>query len=169
MTPARFARASPVTAGHMYSRLIVPLLCASALVFACGPLSRSAEVPPGDLAAADTTFRDLAASLDVAVGREIQFALRVTNATEKRLELSFPDGQTHELVILDAAGREVWRWSRDRMFTSAVQTKLLGAGETTGYTESWTPPEGAAGSFTAIASLRSSNNPVELRHGFTLP
>lgn len=157
----------------MYSRLIVPLLCASALVFACGPLSRSAEVPPADLAAADTTLRDLAASLDVAVrrdeGRDVEFALRVTNATEKRLELSFADGHTHDVLILDAAGREVWRWSRDRMFTSAVQTKLLGAGETTNYTERWTPPADAAGSYTVIASLRSSNNPVELRHGFTLP
>lgn len=157
----------------MHSRLIVPLLCASALAFACGPLSRSAEVRPADPAAADTTLRDLAASLDVAVKRaesgDVEFALRVTNATEKRLELSFPDGQTHDVVILDASGREVWRWSRDRMFTSAVQTKLLGAGETTDYTERWTPPADAAGSFTVIASLRSSNNPVELRHGFTLP
>lgn len=158
----------------MHSRLIVPLLCASALVFACGPLSRSAEVTPADPAAVDTTLRDLAATLDVAVrrpdaSRDVEFALRVTNATEKRLELSFPDGQTHDIVILDAAGREVWRWSRERMFTSAVQTKLLGAGESTEYTERWAPPAGSAGSFTVVASLRSINNPIELRHGFTLP
>lgn len=154
----------------MYSRLIVPLLCASALVFACGPLSRSAEVPPaGELAVADTTMSELAASLDVGVGEEVEFALRVTNASGKRLELSFPDGKTHDVAVLDAAGREVWRWSRERMFTSAVQTKLLGAGETTSYSERWTPPAGAAGSYTVVASLYSSNIPVELRHGFTLP
>ena len=154
----------------MYSRLIVPLLCASALAFACGPLSRSAELPtPGEAtASADTTAHDVAASLGVELGPEVQFALRVTNATDKRLELDFPDGQTHELVVLDAVGREVWRWSRERMFTSAVQTKLLGTGETTTYSERWTPPAGSTGSFTVVARLRSSNAPIELRRGFTL-
>ena len=154
----------------MYSRLIVPLLCASALAFACGPLSHSAELPaPGEAAAgADTTANGVAASLGVAVGPEVEFALRVTNADEKRLELDFPNGQTHEMVVLDATGREVWRWSRERMFTSAVQTKLLGTGETTTYTERWTPPANSTGSYTVIARLRSSNAPIEVRRGFTL-
>jgi len=153
----------------MYSRLIAPLLCASALVFACGPLSRSAEVPPAEPTVADTTVQDLAASLEVQTGPEVEFTLSVTNTTDRRLELGFADGKTHDMVVLDAAGREVWRWSRDRMFTSAVQTKLLGAGDATSYTERWSPPAGAAGSFTVVATLNSSNMPLELRHGFTLP
>lgn len=153
----------------MYSRLIAPLLCASALVFACGPLSRSGEVTPAEPAVTDTSSEELTASLDVGVGSEVEFALRVTNATGKRLELSFPDGKTHDVAVLDAEGREVWRWSRERMFTSVVQTKLLGAGETTSYSERWSPPDGASGSYTVVASLNSSNVPLELRHGFTLP
>ncbi len=152
----------------MYSRFVVPLLCVSALVFACGPRSHSADVPPATAGATVDTTEGLAASLDVRTGDEIEFALRVTNATDKRFELTFPSGQTHDVVVLDAAGREVWRWSEGRMFTQAVQTKLLGAEETTSYVEKW-KPVGRAGSFTVIATLNSSNHPVELRRGFTLP
>lgn len=153
----------------MYSRYVVPLLCASALAFACGPRSHRADVPASTaLVTADTTDDGLAASLDVETGDEVQFALRLTNATDKRVELAFPSGQTHEIVVLDAAGREVWRWSEGRMFTQAVQTKLLGSEESTGYAERWRPT-GRAGSFTVVATLTSSNHPVELRRGFTLP
>ncbi|HEY0969477.1 MAG TPA: BsuPI-related putative proteinase inhibitor [Gemmatimonadales bacterium] len=152
----------------MYSRFVVPLLCVSALAFACGPRSHSADVPPAAAGATVDTTEGLAASLDVRTGDEVEFALRVTNATDRRFELTFPSGQTHDVVVLDAAGREVWRWSEGRMFTQAVQTKLLGSEETASYVEKWRP-EGRAGSYTVIATLRSSNHPVELRRGFTLP
>lgn len=151
----------------MLSRLLVPLLCVSALAFACGPRSRTADVPLTAMTA-DTTEAGLAASLDIRTGDEVEFALRVTNAEQKRVELAFPSGQTHEIVVLDPAGREVWRWSEGRMFTQAVQTKLLGAGETTTYAERWTPTL-RAGSYTVVATLTSANHPIELRRGFTLP
>ena len=153
----------------MFSRLIVPLLCASALAFACGPFTRSNETEPTPAHAATVTAdRDVGAALDVRVGRTVEFTFRVTNQADKRIELAFPSGQTHEVVVVDAAGHEVWRWSEERMFTQAVQTKLLGSGETATYAERWTP-EARSGTYTVIASLRSGNHPVELRQGFTLP
>jgi hypothetical protein len=152
----------------MYSRLIAPLLCASALAFACGPFSHSQELEPAPAhAAVDTTGKSIVATLGVRVGSSVEVALEVANAADHRVELRFPAGQTHDLAILDAAGREVWRWSEGRMFTQAVQTKLLGAGEKTSYGERWTPP--TSGSYTVVASLTSDNYPVELRQGFTVP
>ena len=69
-------------------------------------------------------------NLDVKFERDgMRFALRVTNETKKHVELSFPSGQTHEFVVVDSVGREVWRWSSTRLFTQAVQNKLLGSGE----------------------------------------
>ena len=41
------------------------------------------------------------------------------------VELDFPDGQTHDFVVLDAAGSEVWRWSDGRMFTQAHAEQVL--------------------------------------------
>jgi hypothetical protein len=156
----------------MSSRYIAPLLIASALAFACGPLSHSTEVEatpdrPAADAVADTVDGAVAASLVVDVGAEVGVTLEVANAAGHQVELDFADGQTHDVAILDAAGREVWRWSAGRLFTTAVQTKLLGADETTSYVERWAPGE-HRGTFTAVATLRSGRYPVELRHGFTI-
>ena len=152
----------------MYSRLIAPLLCASALAFACGPFTGSRELEPAPAhAAVDTTRQGVVAALDVRVGSTVEFALGVTNAADHRVELRFPSGQTHDLAVLDAAGREVWRWSEGRMFTQAVQTKLLGADEQASWGESWRPT--GSGTYTVVATLTSDNFPVELRQGFTVP
>lgn len=156
----------------MSSRFIAPLLIASALAFACGPLSHSTEVEatpdrPAADAVADTVAGEVAASLVVDVGAEVGVTLQVANTAGKLVELDFADGQTHDVAILDATGREVWRWSAGRLFTTAVQTKLLGADESTSYVERWTP-DGRRGTFTAVATLRSGRYPVELRHGFTI-
>ena len=156
----------------MSSRYIAPLLIASALAFACGPLSHSTEVEaapdrPAADAVADTVGEAVAASLVVDVGDEVGVALQIANAAGHQVELDFADGQTHDVAILDATGREVWRWSDGRLFTTAVQTKLLGADETTTYGERWSP-DGQRGTFTAVATLRSGRYPVELRRGFTI-
>ena len=55
----------------------------------------------------------------------IEFDFRVTNSTPRKLEAPLPTGQTHEVVVVDSLGREVWRWSAGRMFTQALQNKLV--------------------------------------------
>ena len=153
----------------MNTRLVVSLLCLGAAAYACGPR------PHTDPAAAATAARTrmpnepaLASSLDVSVGAGVRFALHVTNTTDRRLELNFPSGQTHEFVVLDASGREVWRWSADRMFTQALQNRLVDSRETVTYEETWKPGE-MRGTFTAVGTVRSDNYPVETRVEFTLP
>lgn len=158
----------------MYNRLVLPLVAASALAFACGPRSHSAAEQPSpaiDAAASAAVATDpagsVAANLAIDVSDQVEIALEVANATEKRIELNFATGQTHDLAILDATGREVWRWSTGRLFTSAVQNRLVGAGEVVTYSERW-KPELPSGSYTAVATLTSSNHPVEVRRGFEL-
>lgn len=79
----------------------------------------------------------LAPSLDVAVNDGVQFSFDVTNASARKLELLFNDGRTHDIVVLDTLGREVWRWSEGRMFTQAVQMRVLRASDTLRFAESW--------------------------------
>jgi hypothetical protein len=99
---------------------------------------------------------------------KLRFSLHVTNNTRKMLELRFPDGQTHDFYVKDFAGKEVWRWSEGRMFTSAMRSETLkGKGQTV-FEESWNP-KGQHGSFTAVAVLRSNNYPVESTVQFVLP
>jgi len=100
-------------------------------------------------------------------GGTVGFAIEVTNDSPKRVELSFPDGRTHDFVVLDTAGREVWRWSEGRMFTQAMQNRLLDAHDSAVYRERWAPP--TPGRYTLVAQLRSENYPLQQRVEFALP
>jgi hypothetical protein len=156
----------------MYTRLIAPLFCVAAIVFACGPRPHStADAHPPVPASKGHKSADappIASSMTVRVSDGVVLALHVTNNTDKQLEINFPSGQTHDFRVLDAAGREVWRWSAGRLFTQALQNKLLAAGETLTYEERWRSPA-ATGPLTAVATLNSTDHPVETRIEFSLP
>ncbi|HEY4132266.1 MAG TPA: BsuPI-related putative proteinase inhibitor [Gemmatimonadaceae bacterium] len=169
----------------MHTRLIIPLLIAGALAFACGPRSHSepaqalaSSLPVRAAIAATTPSRSrrhdsgltkaprLDSKLNVAVANHgVHFALDVKNVGNKYAELTFPSGQSYEFVVVDSVGREVWRWSQRRMFTQGVQNRQLGTGESMQVAESWAD-KAAPGHYTAIATLKSSNFPVEQRADF---
>ena len=156
------------------SRVAIALLCAGALAFACGPRTHSEAASTASLATAAPVLQQgsirargdgaaLASNIDVKLDREgVRFALVLTNATKKHVELTFPNGQTHEFVVVDSIGREVWRWSATRLFTQAVQNKLLSSGETMRYSEQW-PHPAQRGKYAVIATLNSTNFPVQQR------
>jgi hypothetical protein len=162
------------------SRVAIALLCAGALAFACGPRSHSEAASPASLASASPVVLQggprvhnddsrLASRVDVKVERDgVRFALRVTNETKKHIELLYPNGQTHEFVVIDSTGKEVWRWSASRLFTQSLQNKLLGSGETMVKTERWQHPR-EHGKYTVIATLNCTNFPVQERAEFVLP
>ncbi len=159
----------------MSSRIIIWLLCAAAVALACVPRVRSADTASADtvIAAASPASGSqddspVASTLNVAVDGSVSLHLHVTNRSERQVEFVFPSGQTHDFAVFDSAGREVWRWSEGRMFTQVLQSRVLAARETASYEERW-DPSGQVGQFTAVASLRSSTQPVEERLSFTLP
>lgn len=97
---------------------------------------------------------------------EVRFAIEVANDSRKNVELDFPDGRTHDFIVLDEAGREVWRWSAGRMFTQGMQNHLIGAHDAVVYAERWRPK--TKGRFTLVAQLHSENYPVRQRVEFAL-
>jgi len=111
----------------------------------------------------------LASRVEVKVERDgVHFALRVTNETKKHIELLYPNGQTHEFVVVDSAGREIWRWSAARLFTQALQNKLLASGETMVKAERWEHHR-EHGKYTVIATLNCTNFPLQERADFVVP
>lgn len=168
----------------MNPRLLIPLLCTGALALACGPRSRSDAVANATTAAsaeeqsysraAQRARRakhdgELVPSFVIATtSRQVRFALAIENAGSKTLEMHFPDGQTHDILVLDSAGRQVWRWAEGRMFTQAHRTRPIGGGDTLRVEEEWDAAQ-HHGTFTAVAMLRSTNYPVEQRVSFELP
>jgi intracellular proteinase inhibitor BsuPI len=181
----------------MNTRLIIPLLIAGALAFACGPRSRTdvpgalaSALPVKSLNAAPAVARTttppaapvshtrrkeaskpaakIDSRLNVAVKpHDVHLALDVKNVGNKHVELTFPSGQTYEFIVVDSVGREVWRWSDHRMFTQGVQNKQLGTGDSMQVSETWTP-NAKPGRYTVIATLKSSNYPVEERADIVL-
>lgn len=162
------------------SQIAIALLCAGAFVFACGPRPHSEAAQTTSLATAEPVMLQgsehshgddprLASRFDVRLDRDgVEFDLSVTNETKKHIEVAFPNGQTHEFVVVDSVGREIWRWSTSRLFTQGVQNTLLSPGESKRYAEHWDRPI-RHGKYTAIATLNSTNYPVQERADFVLP
>jgi hypothetical protein len=150
----------------MHNRYLVSMLVAGAFAFAFGPRPSTSEAAPAPVKAMEG--ETLASTLKVQVDGGVRLSFFVKNATEKRVELSFPSAHTHDFAILDSVGREVWRWSEGRMFTQALQTRTVGAGEVFSYEDSWDAGD-LRGEFTAVATLNSRAHPVEQRVEFTLP
>jgi hypothetical protein len=156
----------------MDNRLILPLLCAASVAFAAAPFSHDERPVASARHRAEEKAAPIVTTFDITRPRDdadkLHFTLSVRNNTSKMLELRFPDGQTHDFVVKDFAGKEIWRWSQGRMFTSAMRSETLkGKGETA-FEESW-DSKGQHGSFTAVAVLRSNNFPIETTIQFMLP
>lgn len=175
----------------IHNRLIVPGLCAAALVYACGPwmhfetagtvtatpgahmaLAATRAPVPGASRTSTVARREaggVATTFDVTrSGHDVVLALHVVNNTRRTIELRFPSARTHDFTILDARGAMVWRWSDGRLFTQTMQTTAVPSRDTATFRETWNP-RGARGTFTAIATLVTAGGPVARRVTFTLP
>ena len=177
----------------MNTRLLIPLLLAGAVALACGSRTHAdATAKPTDksvrqegtpttltVAVAPSVVAEKHAGTPAAVAplksafivraeaRAIHFSLDLTNSTKKHLELEFPSGQEYDFAVMDSSGREVYRWGKERMFTQSLQNRLLDGGETKRYEET-ADKALPNGSYVAIATLRSSNFPVQERVPFRL-
>ena len=178
----------------MNTRILIPLLLAGAVALACGSRSHAdATVKPTDKSVRQAgtpvamTVAPVAAPavpekhagtpaaaaplksafIVRAEARAIHFSLDLTNASKKHLELEFPSGQEYEFTVMDSTGREVYRWGKERMFTQSLQNRLLDGGETKRYEET-ADKALPNGSYVAVATLRSSNFPVQERVAFRL-
>lgn len=175
----------------MNTRLLISLLCAGALAFACGPRSHS-DAPASLASALPIQAASMKAAVSSVVGhssrkskgrepearidsrlnvsvaqRDVHFALAVRNVGSKHAEIDFPNGQSYDFVVVDSIGKEVWRWSHGHLFTQGVKNKQLGAGDAMTIDETWKESV-KPGRYTAIATLRSSNYPVEQRVDFVM-
>lgn len=168
----------------MKGKISLTLLCTAAIAFACGPRARNNESVSSTTARADargasatnaanssartksTSDSPLSPTLDVQVEDDVHFEFNIINEGKKKLEIDFADGRTHDLVVLDTLGREVWRWSKGRLFTQAMMSKVLRTSDSLRYEESWKDAE--PGTYVAVATLASDNFPITQRVEFTV-
>lgn len=149
----------------MTLRLSPALAAAAVLALACGPRPPAQETHSRR---AEKSQDTLTSVLDVSVGKRVQLTLQVSNPTPRSVELNFPSGHTHDFVVLDSAGRQVWKWSEGRLFTQAMQNRVLEHRESLSYEAGW-QPGARRGTFVAVVSLISDDHPLEQRVQFTVP
>jgi hypothetical protein len=170
--------------GKMKPRFVISGLCIVAVAYACGPRTHSeattqtasltlASVTPSfaqqGSARETRTKSELTATVYVRTNvSPMRLKLHVLNTSKKRLELTFPSGQTHDFAILDTAGREVWRWASGRMFTQSVRNKLLGGGEAMEFEEAVGSLNLTPGRYIVRATLASQNYPITQAVEFTV-
>jgi hypothetical protein len=153
----------------MDNRIVIPLLCAAALAYACGPWRHATVIAPASSHSSAHLKTDIATTFDVVPhGDKVDFLLSVTNNTSKTIELRFPTSQTHDFTVLDTQGRTVWRWSKGRMFTQAMQNKIVQSSDTLTIQDAW-DANNAHGQYVAVATLNTGSHPIERRLAFTLP
>jgi Intracellular proteinase inhibitor len=149
------------------NRPIILLLCAACVAFASSSSAHRQDSPKNSLEHHHRSAATLASTFAVSVRDGVNLTLDVKNNTNKMVELRFPNGKTHDFFVLDDSGREVWRWSSGRMFTQAMQAKLVKSKDNAVFSDTWRASN-AHGKFTAVAVLASENHPVEERVEFAL-
>lgn len=93
-------------------------------------------------------------------GQPINIELRVLNRTGENVTLQFRNGQRFDFAIAESGGKEIWRWSRGRMFTMALGTETLGPGRTeVTYKETHTGRL-APGTYKVTGTVTASNRPM---------
>jgi hypothetical protein len=171
----------------MKTRALITLLCAGAAGLVWSPRAHSEASLPAlqtrGRSAQDSAVKQqgrplrgrrsmdgkLVPSLNVVrVGDQVRFSFHVANEGTRRLEVKFPNGQTHDIVVLDSLGNELWRWAEGRMFTEARQYRSISGGDSLLLQDGWDRPA-ARGKLVAVATLKSTNYPIEHRVEFTLP
>ena len=160
-------RTTPHRNSEMKGRIIFLFVSVLVLAFACGPRLRGSDASPTHSSRASRAGgAPLAASLNVRVDDGVSFGFKVLNTGDSKLELNFPSGQTHEVVVLDTLGREVWRWSAGHLFTQVLQNKVLRTSDSLEYDARWS--SAPSGRYMAIATLASGNYPMEQRSEFVV-
>lgn len=160
----------------MNTRLLITLLCAGAVAIACGTFTRSdsgtaeARTPAQRTTVPTTTRETPRVDGKFAVRIEphaLNFALVVSNASRKQVELAFPNGQQYDFAVLDSVGREVYRWGAGRMFTQSLRNTLIDGNDTMQVDErvEMTLPRGK---YLAVATLSSTNYPIKQVSPFEL-
>lgn len=107
----------------------------------------------------------LETSLAVSVGATVEFRLRVVNAGDTPIELTFPDACRADFAVLEE-GTEIWRYSDGRAFEQSTYEAELMPGESAAFEQTW--PDSRPGHFTAEAVLRALESGQVARTPFSV-
>jgi hypothetical protein len=106
--------------------------------------------------------------LDFAPGERFPVAIEVNNQTPSPARFTFATSQRYELILEDAAGRKLWRWSRGRFFLQAIGQVVLKPAQVGLRMKATVPAPTRPGRYTLRLMLTSSDHPLESRIGIEI-
>ncbi|WLR42924.1 BsuPI-related putative proteinase inhibitor [Bacillus carboniphilus] len=68
---------------------------------------------------------------------EVTFQMKLTNNTSAEQIVKFNSGQSYDIVVRDSTGKEVYRYSKGRMFTQALREITIASGDTKTWESTW--------------------------------
>ncbi|MFD1017826.1 BsuPI-related putative proteinase inhibitor [Thalassobacillus hwangdonensis] len=84
---------------------------------------------------------------------KVLFDFSLTNEAEETYKLGFSSGQKYEIIVTDANGKEVYKYSDGKMFTEALEYVTFNGGDTQEFQEEWT--EGVVpGNYEAMITIK---------------
>jgi Intracellular proteinase inhibitor len=92
----------------------------------------------------------------------IQFIITLKNNTNEMKKVEFPTSQKYEIIIKNKNDKEVYRYSKGKMFTQAIETALIKSGESMEWEEVWEHSSLAPGEYTAEITILAPHT-VELK------
>ncbi len=72
-----------------------------------------------------------------SLGEEIPLKISIKNTSDDFKELTFSSGKKYDFWVENDSGKEVWRWSFDKVFTMVLESKKLEPGEQVVYELVW--------------------------------
>lgn len=71
------------------------------------------------------------------VSEPIPITIYVRNNSKEDGQLYFVSSQKFDIVVKDAAGTKIWRWSRGKVFTMAIEQIQVAAGKQAVFSQTW--------------------------------
>ena len=143
------------------------------------PPAQESEEPGGE----ENVVEKLQTDLLIKTGEnEATFTITIKNTSDNSVKLTIPSGQKYEIIVKDADGKEVYRYSIDKMFIQSIEEMELKPGQEKVWEEPWdyTSNDGtrlAPGEYKAHIFLTASevngqkieSNSLQADESFTIP
>ncbi len=120
----------------------IMLLIGIMFLSSCGTSSQDTNgnehVESKEIMAPSLNLAEFATKLDVnATSENVKYTILFTNNSEEIANLLFSSGQKFEIVVENSIGDEVYRYSKGKMFTMALETQRIKPGETISFEDEW--------------------------------
>ena len=144
------------------------LLLAISLALGACSIEPKDERPAGSTrrvsVAPDSLRRELIAPERARAGTPVEIVLRITNITNKPLDLSLQGREiVFDVAVTNEQGHEVWRRLQGQTAQSILQLKTLAPGEALELRTAWNPRTNDRGEHTISADIKTDGPPILFR------